>query len=515
MGKLTYQEFKTMGSGSLIDSDMIDGYHASISDTANTAVIRGSGGDIYGRYILSNRPAENSLATQYIYDSGNGAMRKKDLANVKSEIVTSAAIISGLGYTPYNSTNPNGYITSAGNSATATKLVTARTINGTTFDGTANISIRAFYGTSNDYNGSGVEVVGNGAANTIFPSIGFHQPTLYAASIRLISASEFGLYTQGGVNYANLNCNNLNCFTMNPTGRITTSSDMYFSNAANGKIYFAPGAGGIYSDNAACWVVTKDVGNNMHLRSQAGVYIDGNTVVLGDSLGNNRTIITPTAGKLTFNGEIATHSVFINGAATSTGIFSGNGDGASYATCNMDLKSWYGIGIIGTAGNPYGDGTRTMFIDARTGSLTMKGDLVAARVYNAVYNDYAEYFLKDDNTLKPGDLVITNPDGDGYVKSRHAYDKLVVGVYSDDYAQCIGGEGKETDKENYAAIGMAGRVRVKVIGKVEKGDLLVSSDIPGVAMVSKEYKLGTIIGKVLENSNEDSIRRIQTLILNM
>jgi hypothetical protein len=228
------------------------------------------------------------------------------------------------------------------------------------------------------------------------------------------------------------------------SGRITPNLDMYFSNAANGKIYFAPGAGGIYSDNAACWIVPKDVGNNMHLRSQGGVYIDGNTIVVGDSAGNNRTIITPTAGRLTFNGEIN-----------------------------------------------------------------------AVRVYNAVYNDYAEYFLKDDLSLEAGDIVIKNKESKGYMKSRHAYDKLVVGIYSDDYAQCIGGEGKDTDEENYAPIGMAGRVRVKVVGLVEEGDLLVSSDIPGVAMASKEYKPGTVVGKALETHNGDSIDRIQILIVNM
>lgn len=55
--------------------------------------------------------------------------------------LTQADVFAALGYTPYNATNPNGYITAAGNVATATKLATARTINGVPFDGSANITI--------------------------------------------------------------------------------------------------------------------------------------------------------------------------------------------------------------------------------------------------------------------------------------------------------------------------------------------------------------------------------------
>lgn len=59
--------------------------------------------------------------------------------------LTSSQVTTALGFTPYNSTNPNGYITSSGsisgNAATATALQTARSINATSFNGTADITI--------------------------------------------------------------------------------------------------------------------------------------------------------------------------------------------------------------------------------------------------------------------------------------------------------------------------------------------------------------------------------------
>ena len=60
---------------------------------------------------------------------------------------------------------------------------------------------------------------------------------------------------------------------------------------------------------------------------------------------------------------------------------------------------------------------------------------------------------------------------------------------------------------------MAGRVRVKVIGNIKIGDLLVASEISGVAMASTNYVSGTVIGKALENYNGQDISRIWMLIM--
>lgn len=60
---------------------------------------------------------------------------------------------------------------------------------------------------NNDYNGLGLMVNGNGTANTVKPGIGFHQPGVYAGSIRMNDGSTFGLYAQGGSGLANLSLN--------------------------------------------------------------------------------------------------------------------------------------------------------------------------------------------------------------------------------------------------------------------------------------------------------------------
>lgn len=51
---------------------------------------------------------------------------------------------------------------------------------------------------NNDYNGLGLMVNGNGTANTIKPGIGFHQPGVYANSLRSDGPGDFRFCVQGG-----------------------------------------------------------------------------------------------------------------------------------------------------------------------------------------------------------------------------------------------------------------------------------------------------------------------------
>lgn len=148
--------------------------------------------------------------------------------------------------------------------------------------------------------------------------------------------------------------------------------------------------------------------------------------------------------------------------------------------------------------------------------LNYNGYFYATRVYNAVYNDYAEYFEKGDKTVEPGDVVVCSDANDNeYVKSNGAYSNLVVGVCSDSYGHILGGEGLNSDDDNFIPLGLSGRVNVKVTGDVNKGDLLVTSDIPGVAMKSEQYIPGTVIGKALESHVGNQINRIKMLIMNI
>jgi hypothetical protein len=109
------------------------GFSYGTGVNANHVVQRDSSGYIYANYInFSTGESENPTISSFLVSNGDGWSRKASLAHVRSQLgnyggwitgINSSMVTSALGYTPYNSSNPNGYITSSGsitgNAATA------------------------------------------------------------------------------------------------------------------------------------------------------------------------------------------------------------------------------------------------------------------------------------------------------------------------------------------------------------------------------------------------------------
>lgn len=180
---------------------------------------------------------------------------------------------------------------------------------------------------------------------------------------------------------------------------------------------------------------------------------------------------------------------------SNNGMFVGSADtsaqtlGTSIGT-NLYIKSWWGLGIVdGCLGNGI-----TVGIDCRNGDVNCKGNVRASRVYNAVYNDYAEYFPRGEET-EPGDLIALDLSSkeELYVRARKGLP--VVGVHSNEYGHIIGGERdskednlsfEEYNLKHFIPVGLCGRCRVKTVGKILKGQKIILSDIPGVGRAYNE-----------------------------
>lgn len=152
------------------------------------------------------------------------------------------------------------------------------------------------------------------------------------------------------------------------------------------------------------------------------------------------------------------------------------------------------------------------------GGITAGGDITANRVYGSVFNDYAEFFPREEAT-EPGDIISLDiySDKEVYKKAIQG-DKLLVGVHSEQFGHLIGGE-TPPDGENYISynlkkyipIGLAGRVKVKVVGRIEKGDKITASMIPGVG--KRAGKNDQSIGYALEDYDSNSIGYIKMKIM--
>ena len=154
---------------------------------------------------------------------------------------------------------------------------------------------------------------------------------------------------------------------------------------------------------------------------------------------------------------------------------------------------------------------------AFTAYVTPNGAAYFSSVYNAVYNDYAEFFPRGEAT-EPGDIVALDltSDHESYIKAT-ATSKIVAGVHSDEYAMLIGGDkvddGSYVEKNlvNYIPVSLAGRVMCKVTGPVHRGDTIVVSDIPGVGIATDDENIPhkRVVGYVVEDDDRTDIRRVK------
>jgi hypothetical protein len=112
----------------------------------------------------------------------------------------------------------------------------------------------------------------------------------------------------------------------------------------------------------------------------------------------------------------------------------------------------------------------------------------------ATYADLAEYY-ESDMYYESG--TVLEFGGDKEVTIAEDATTRVAGVVSSNPAYVMNSTCKG---EHIVALALQGRVPCKVRGNIKKGDMLISGG-DGFARPSISPKLGTVIGKSLENFN--------------
>jgi hypothetical protein len=251
----------------------------------------------------------------------------------------------------------------------------------------------------------------------------------------------------------------------------------------------------------------------------------------GVSLGGTITTITglTSVSATTFTGNL-------------TGNVTGNVTGSVSATTSVDVRAQNttnathyitfaeavsGVQRINTdTGITYNPSTNQMTIlgnilpgtnnptdsGQNLGSITNKWNTVYATVFNgtatqAQYADLAENYL-GDMQYDPGTVLVFGGDKEVTITNQKG-DRRVAGIVTTDPAYLMN---SMLAGEFVVGIALQGRVPCKVLGKVNKGDILVTSAISGYAIVDNDPRVGTVIGKAVGTKTDDSRGYVEVVV---
>jgi hypothetical protein len=254
----------------------------------------------------------------------------------------------------------------------------------------------------------------------------------------------------------------------------TGSSGQYLESTGSGVRWSTVDATQIFSGTSSLAIISS--GGNIRANiggatietiSSGGISVTGNVTLSGNIIDTGPlTVSTSSNGNITF-------------APNGTGV----------VIVNTDLRNGQanGVGNIGTTGGFF--------------------NTVFAKSTSAQYADVAEQYLADAD-YPVGTVLVIGGDKE-VTQSTGACQTSVAGTISENPGVLMN---RGLEGEHVAAVALLGRVPCRVIGTINKGDLLMSSEIPGVACKLENYTPGCVIGKALANHTVDTEGTIEIMV---
>jgi hypothetical protein len=224
----------------------------------------------------------------------------------------------------------------------------------------------------------------------------------------------------------------------------------------------------------------------------------------------NALVTNNSIVKRTNNGSIRISKINTNGDITIIES-SGSDDTATPVTykgqwspgANATFEATYATsagGITGQANSATINATSSNTTDTivlRDSNGDFIANVITATATQAQYADLAEWYTSDSN-YEPGTVLVFGGEYETTVTNKFA-DSRAAGIVTLNPAYIMNNE--LAGKDNTVCLALQGRVPCRVIGKVNKGDLLTTSATPGYAIRAANPIIGTIIGKSLENKD--------------
>lgn len=441
--------------------------------------------------------SSNSIGKIVARDSAGDFSAGTITANIVGNITGN---VTSAGTSRFNRVEASEFVgaTLTGNAFSATKLATARSINGVAFDGTSNITIASAATTL-----TGTELAAN-VVDSSLRSLGrLTELTTGDVGIKIGSSNEFRIYLDSGNGSAptlktELADSSFN-IELNDPSALTTTPNLGFLSS--------PIAADFGGDPTPTFTKTKGGEVNLGLPSLRfnkvyGTHFYGSTIEVG-------TITSPVvAGTITADGDlIITGNLDVRGNVTRI-----DSTVVSVADLTLTLASGSVNSSQANGAGIFVEGASASFTYATTGDKWVSNkDIDVGSNYfrgiatSAQYADLAENYLADAD-YESGTVLVFGGLEEVTVTSEYS-DTRVAGVVSTTPAYLMN---DNLAGQHVVSLALTGRVLCKVIGKVNKGDLITTSEVPGFGKVTKNPVIGSILGKSLENklSDEEGIIEI-------
>ena len=391
----------------------------------------------------------------------------------------------------------------------------------------------------------------NGIGTTIKPGMNLRKK--YATTAVALAANANVAATANAIYNGTSNINGANVFTTSsnqlvPDTALTDQVDIGSATNRYNDLYIGSVISGNNSSNVTQYIkkaganAILDIGeagapiNNMYVDNLTASNISGLNI---ESFGNatndidfiyasnivaSNTIVSSTGGikgnvLSSANVVLIDHVAGTSNLSLNGNVIAGTGlsaaaqyDGTSDVTFSIDStvvtetstdtlsNKTFGSTVKASADNTIDIGeTGTKF--ATVHATTFSGVATSAQ-----YADMAEIYSSDVE-YEPGTVVKIGGEKEITQTLEHA-DIEVFGVISSNPAYLMNSEA------NGQPVALAGRVPVKVVGKVAKGERLVASDVPGVAwgVADEDVDIKAIIGRSLEDKEDGDEGMIEAVI---
>ena len=232
-------------------------------------------------------------------------------------------------------------------------------------------------------------------------------------------------------------------------------------------------------------------GNNEVVINDTSATFSGNVVVTGQ-LTVNGTTTTVNSTNTTIADNLIELNTGISASSNDAGFIIERGSTGNNAAIIWDESA-----------DKFTMGTTTATAADKSGGITVSAGTLVANLEGtataAQYSDVAERFAANE-VLAPGTVVALGGAEEICAVNEEASDD-VFGVVSHEGQAAFKMNGAAGDDNTHPYVAMTGRVDVKVIGTVNKGDRLISASVPGYAKAAQksECTAFNVIGRALTN----------------